>query len=59
MPNQRSKHSKDGSDVAAAKITSATTNARKAQNSCNFRNAVAMVANAANKDLIPVWAIMD
>lgn len=38
-------------DVAAAKITSATANARKAQNSSNFWNAMAMVANAANAGL--------
>lgn len=38
-------------DEAAAKITSATANARKAQNSSNFWNALAMVANAANAGL--------
>jgi predicted Zn-dependent protease len=38
-------------DEAAAKISSATINARKAQNSSNFWNALAMVANAANAGL--------
>lgn len=38
-------------DEAAAKIRSATVNARKAQNSSNFWNTLAMVANAANAGL--------